>query len=565
MPQLPGASAVPYVVPVPTRRQVSYTGGIAQQAGVQAGQATAEFGQAEQQSGLQIQAAQDQLNSAAAEQSFLSKKLDIDQQFVNDQDPATAPQRYRSALQGVLNDSSQGLVTPTARAAFQTRMSRWLEYGTMQMQRESARKVVDQGRGATLDAVNQAVNDALRAPDPTTRNGIFSTIQSRIDAATQSGWFTQTEAAKLRKSVPEGYALERAKMMVDTDPAAAAHLLAPSGIGQDGTPQFGQAGDWRDFLDPSKRADLVRVAQERVTSLQTAAEVNAMRAERLQQKAEQDAADGAANDYITALATDPSKVDPTSIAMDKRFAPSQWRIKDALIKMAGAATGEMTSKDVKTYGPDFWSLYQRVNAPQDDPNRITDPSDLFQFAGPGKGLTLSGVKELSAEIQGKRTPQGEAESEMKRVFLQDARSEITGTNEGLGIKDPKGDELYLKFLAQALPAYDAGRRAGKTAAQLLDPGSPDYVGKSISTFKRPMSQWTADMLGAGAGGNASPQAKPGEPDLSTPQGLISAVNNGQITRADGEALALKRGWIRQAPAAPGTTGASDNVSVPISR
>jgi len=31
-----------------------------------------------------------------------------------------------------------------------------------------------------------------------------------------------------------------------------------------------------------------------------------------------------------------------------------------------------------------------------------------------------------------------------------ARGQITGTDEGLHIKDPKGDELYLKFMAQAL-------------------------------------------------------------------------------------------------------------------
>jgi hypothetical protein len=55
----------------------------------------------------------------------------------------------------------------------------------------------------------------------------------------------------------------------------------------------------------------------------------------------------------------------------------------------------------------------------------------------------------------------------------------------LHIKDPKGDELYLKFLANALPAYDAGKKAGKTPAQLLNPDSPDYIGKSITNYKRP--------------------------------------------------------------------------------
>jgi hypothetical protein len=59
---------------------------------------------------------------------------------------------------------------------------------------------------------------------------------------------------------------------------------------------------------------------------------------------------------------------------------------------------------------------------------------------------------------------------MKAQFLEYARAQITGTDEGLHIKDPKGDELYLRFLADVLP-----RRERKSAASLFNPESPDYL------------------------------------------------------------------------------------------
>lgn len=212
------------------------------------------------------------------------------------------------------------------------------------------------------------------------------------------------------------------------------------------------------------------------------------------------------------------------------------------------AASRLGGHDQRTYGTGFYDLFRRIHAPEGDPSRITDPTELYSHVGPNGDLTLSGLKELTSEIQGRNTPDGAAESTMKAQFLKNARAQITGTNEGLHIRDPKGDQLYLQFLAKTLPAYDKERKAGKSAAQLLDPESPDYIGKMIGQFKRPMSQWTADMLGAGATTQI---------DTSTPQALIAAVQSGKMPRAEGEKIALERGWIRSNPATEPT--------VPLSR
>ncbi len=109
-------------------------------------------------------------------------------------------------------------------------------------------------------------------------------------------------------------------------------------------------------------------------------------------------------------------------------------------------------------------------------------------------ITVAGVDRLSKELSRPSTPESESEKEMKKTFFSGAKTQISGKNEMLGIRDPKGEMLYSQYLMHALPAYDAGRAEGKTPSQLLDEKSPDYIGKSISSFKRTSAQMAADMI-----------------------------------------------------------------------
>jgi hypothetical protein len=217
--------------------------------------------------------------------------------------------------------------------------------------------------------------------------------------------------------------------------------------------------------------------------------------------------------------------------------------KDAKEKLFNvkAATGGGEKAD-KTYGPGFTQLYQQVHAADNDPNRLTDPASLYAHVGPNGDLTVAGVDKLVTEIQGRKTPEGVAEGEMKQQFFKLAKAQISGSDEGLHLKDPKGDELYLKFMAQALPAYDAGRKAGKSATELLNPDSPSYIGKAIEGFKRPVDQWFSDTIGG------SPTHKGEAPTAFDPKSvkslddLVSAYRAGKIPKAQADQLAIDRGW-----------------------
>lgn len=235
------------------------------------------------------------------------------------------------------------------------------------------------------------------------------------------------------------------------------------------------------------------------------------------------------------------------------------RAKENLNKASGHIT-----KDMQEYGSDFYDLFKGIHAEPNSPDRINSIEQLQKFVGTGK-LTISGYDKLVKEVQGKNTPEGEADGMMKKQFFAMAKSQISGEDPALGIRDPKGEESYLRFIAQALPAYEAGKGAGKSTTQLLNPDSSDYIGKSIPSFKRSIAQQLADMQEAYASLETPKKtesgiisstihnialavgAAPTDPisvDINTPEGLRNAVLTGKITRAEGVAEALKRGYIK---------------------
>lgn len=390
-------------------------------------------------------------------------------------------------------------------------------------------------------------------------------------------------------------------------------------------------------------------------------------------EAQRVANESAANGYVVRMMKGETQGLVDAIASDPNL---KHDTREHLWNMALTHAQKGLEHDVKTYGSGFYDLYQRVHAPQGDPRRITDPTELYQHVGDQPGtnnlqaaqremaltpeetnlyqhhldnlpravknpdgsqstalvvgvniggreyniptiwegkkvsvdeaidratkaglqkfpsygtpeeangrygqmhgyierdrapstgdLTIAGVDKLALEISGRRTPEGEAEGSMKKQFFANAKAQISGTNDGLHIKDPKGDELYLKWMARAIPAYDEGRKAGKTPSQLLDPDSPDYVGKSIKTFKRPMSQWMSDMLQDGTPGAAA-GAPEAEPTYDTPESIVAAFHAGKLTRADAEALAVQRGFVaaKAAAPAPAAPAAAPGPQVPL--
>lgn len=302
------------------------------------------------------------------------------------------------------------------------------------------------------------------------------------------------------------------------------------------------AGGPVDFIPEDKRVEMLHTANQEVAG----GLIDHERRSKLEQQQIKDKSDQAQQEIFNDLYSDKPTMTVQSIAKNKDLLPAA---KTTMIAAAKAALGDDAKAD-KTYGSAFMNVYQRIHMPDGALEKITDPSSLYSLVGQKDGLTVAGVDKLVTEINSRKTPEGVAEAEMKRQFLQTAKGQISGSDEGLHIKDPKGDELYLKFLANALPSYEAGKKAGKTAAQLLNPDSPDYIGKAITQYKRPMNQWFSDVVNGGASPAAAATPAAFEPAaVKSLDELVSAYRAGKVSRAIASEIAIAKGWASAGPAA----------------
>lgn len=213
------------------------------------------------------------------------------------------------------------------------------------------------------------------------------------------------------------------------------------------------------------------------------------------------------------------------------------------------------------YGTDFKSYLDRVLAPSDSQDRITDPSQLWRFVGTGDkaGLTNSGVNQLSTLLQGRGTPAGDAQAAQIRQFVDQAHATLTFTNRGTGVYDAKGEQKFAQYMASVLPTVVNAQKSGNLGA-LLDPKSKDYIGGTIQTFMRTPDQLMKDRLQGQMGAQPLPQytretltrtLEGLDNDEQRKEALKAAVAQNRISRADATAIAAQRGYIRGAPAVGG--------------
>ncbi|MCK1479329.1 hypothetical protein IVB27_32465 [Bradyrhizobium sp. 197] len=300
-----------------------------------------------------------------------------------------------------------------------------------------------------------------------------------------------------------------------------------------------------DFIPEDKAYDMLHTARQEVEG----GSIEQQRQIKLQAEQVKAQSEVRENEVLQDLYSPQPKMSVQSIAVDPHLTPAA---KERMISAAGRALGD--TKADKTYGKGFFDAYQKVHAPEGMPGKITDPSELYSRVGPDGDLTVAGVDKLVSEINSRKTPEGVAEGEMKKQFLKNAKSEISGADEGLHIPDPKGENLYLRWLAQALPAYEEGKKAGKTPVQLLNPDSPDYIGKSISGFRRPMSEWFNDVVRDQPAAAQAPTFDATK--VQTLNELVAAYRGGKVSKTVADQLAIDKGWAAPRPA---------TLAVPVSQ
>lgn len=232
---------------------------------------------------------------------------------------------------------------------------------------------------------------------------------------------------------------------------------------------------------------------------------------------------GAATAYSNQLVTQAQKlaVDPTFTDMSQvpaemaaslqqehpqTLAYLEHRAEDNLAKSSGG-----NGKDMKTYGPKVIPLMNDVLS-----GKIKGPVELMAHVNNGD-ITLAGFDRLEKEIT--HDPESQAEATMKAQTLKVIKRQLSGEDDDLGLKDPKGEELYAAALPKVFKAIEDGKAKGLSAADLYDPTSINWVGKSAQSLKRSLTQMNMDMLNStgdnSAVASATPAAAPAQRNFAT--------------------------------------------------
>ena len=202
-----------------------------------------------------------------------------------------------------------------------------------------------------------------------------------------------------------------------------------------------------------------------------------------------------------------------------------------------------------TYGTNFKDYFDRAMAPTGDATRISDPTQLNNYVGPGEDapLTNTGSDQLTQLMALRNTPQGEAFAAQSRNFVDAMHAELTFSNPSSGQFDPKGEALFSRAMAQVAPKLMSAYQNG-TLDKVLDPKNPDFLGNIASSMARTPAQIMKDRLYP----KDSPASLVMQTGTPSQQGLYllkEAVAGGRLTAKQAANIAVEHGFFVKPPGA----------------
>lgn len=165
----------------------------------------------------------------------------------------------------------------------------------------------------------------------------------------------------------------------------------------------------------------------------------------------------------------------------------------------------VSTKDMKEYGPGMYDLMRDVSA-----GKIKSPDELLShLPDPKNGkqgdITLAGYKQLQGMFS--HDPDSESDKVMQAQAFKVIKRDLSGEDEMLGIKDPKGEENFSKALPKLFKAIEEGKKQEPplTMGEMTDPDNPHWIGNAVKGLKRSIVQQNMDMIHGldGAGGSAT--------------------------------------------------------------
>lgn len=348
--------------------------------------------------------------------------------------------------------------------------------------------------------------------DPSTMDYSIEQGASAIDAMVAAGSLDRENAIKLKTQSQAAIAKSAVRGWIELNPYRAKDMI--------------QEGRFDSRINGEEKAVLTDQADTAIR----AREVEERRIQAEAKQAELDASHQKLNAYIPDIVQ--NKVSAMDVATDPTLRQEEKRIALSMIE------SQSSGKEFKTDPGTYISLFRRVHAGVDDPDRITDPTDLDYYFG--RGLNAESLQTLRNELTGTRTEAGRIRAEQRTALLNTAQSALTATNQLTGVRDPKGDEQYAKFLFWFNQEYTEQIENGATPMELLDPDSPKSLYKGVGQFRRSVAQQMSDLLSNDL--VETPEVPPAEKTYGTANEVVQDYQAGKITRDKASAILKANGW-----------------------
>lgn len=194
------------------------------------------------------------------------------------------------------------------------------------------------------------------------------------------------------------------------------------------------------------------------------------------------------------------------------------------------------------YGPGYADVHAKILST--GAGKIVNQEQLIPLWRSG-ALNTAGWKAASAELKEINEPGAEAERALNTNFYDSMRKTVQIEFEGDNYVSPERREAWNKALPLLQKAIREGKEKGLTSAQLLDPGSKDYVGKILGPPGGGFIPSAAEQMKAQINRdnkNVAAQAAAKPFDIGTIKTLddaVAAYESHKITLDQARALALQ--------------------------
>ncbi len=250
--------------------------------------------------------------------------------------------------------------------------------------------------------------------------------------------------------------------------------------------QILDTGAFDGFLSGDAKGALYREADQAIR----AREAEALRLEAQQRRLDEQAREEVKDEFVGLM----NSPNGNQLSVKKILAsPLLAAEKEHFINMMKAAAQNRHADDPGVVN----NLFRRIHLPDNDPNKITSDTELYQYFGRGLGFT--GLSHLRGEL--KADPLGKAYSDSADTAYRMFR----GSKVGAALPDV-AEAAALQWRLEAKEAIEKYREEGKNPRDLFTPGAKDYLlsPEKLSTYIKPANIVTADQAAAVEGSMQNP-------------------------------------------------------------